>query len=119
MTLKPSHIREAIPELVPRIKFENLYTNFIESVREKSQILEANEVSKIVENVCPDFAKEGLVLNFDTGLEPIFDDECFNVASTSTSTGIVDILPSSIIPDATETVKSKIKTVQVELCLHR
>lgn len=117
ITLQPEHIKEAITDLVPRIKFENLFKRFMESRVDKVQTVVTNDSINIADNSFIDATNGTEVLDFASVVDPVFDEASFDITNTVTApTGSFKILSSAdIIIPTSDDVKAKIKTVQVEL----
>lgn len=101
VNLKPEHIKEAIPNVIHRIMFENRFNNFLKSYEGAVSGKETN--TQLI-----------TLIDFDRVDEPVFDEnfDLINVASTSSSA------ISKSIPDLQKSLKKAtiIKTIQVLLC---
>lgn len=106
ITLQPQHIKEAIPELVPRIKFENLFKKFLTD--NTHSILEKNRYSVIVEDPLTHSMNEITDFEYNTPSDPTFDEAALLVTATPVVTDT-----SMISHILTPTSPGDIKSVQV------
>lgn len=110
ITLQPDHIKEAIPALVPRIKFQNSFKRFMETLDKENINLEVNHNTTTIvdENYTP---IEIDVTNFNSVEAPAFDESSFTVTATPTSSSEIISNPYFRIKKTVD-----IKTTQVESC---
>lgn len=94
ITLQPEHIKEAIKDLVPRIKFENLFKNFL-----ANNSLVSEEPPFTIENY-----------DYSIGLDPTIEEKSMSNVSRD-APEIFSIITST-------TTARQIMTVQVELPLY-
>lgn len=81
ITLQPEHIKEAIPELVPRIKFQNLFQRFMKSRDGKNQTIVTYDSFNIVDDSYMEVLNGTGTLDFASVAKPVFDEESFNISN--------------------------------------
>lgn len=113
ITLQPDHIKEAIPELVPRIKFQNLFKNFIESVADLNKAAVFNDSFNIANN---SYVDENEILNLTSCVLPNFDENTFSMTDDAPEGSFQILSTPDVLIRAPEEIKTKITTVQVGLC---
>lgn len=67
LELQPVHIKEAIPELVPRIKFESLYRKFKNELSQINETCNSEDVISVIELPCSSINSSTSQSNLNVG----------------------------------------------------
>lgn len=109
MNLQPGQIKEAIPNVVHRIMFENRFNNFLKNISSQQSVVSGRETNS---QMSTNGNRSTISIAYDEIDDPVFDEsfDLINVASSSSAI-------SKSIPYSTPLKKGTvIKTVQVKFC---